>query len=257
MNSTAAINYRIVIPARYASARLPGKVLLELAGQTMLQRVWQCALDSAAESVVIATDDQRIVDVAKAFGADVQLTSSKHQSGSDRIAECAAGLGWSDEQVVVNLQADEPLMPPACLDQIACLLLDNADCETANLYWPISDAEEVCNPNVVKVVTNAQARALYFSRSAMPFSREHTDISVAIAAGVEWKRHLGLYAYRLAELKRFAAREPCPLELAERLEQLRILEYGGQIAMAQACEYIPVGIDTQDDLDRVQKLFLI
>lgn len=255
MNSTGAINYRIVIPARYASVRLPGKVLLELAGQTMLQRVWQCALDSAAESVVIATDDQRIVEVAKAFGADVQLTSSKHQSGSDRIAECGDTLGWADEQVVVNLQADEPLMPPACLDQIAGLLIDNAACEAASLYWPISDAEEVCNPNVVKVVTDTQARALFFSRAAVPFSREHEDVAVAMAAGVEWKRHLGLYAYRLAELKRFAALEPSPLEVAERLEQLRILEYGGRIAMAQACEYIPAGIDTQDDLERVQKLF--
>jgi len=255
MSFNNAINYRIVIPARYASARLPGKVLLELAGQTMLQRVWQCALDSAAKSVVIATDDQRIVNVAKAFGADVQMTSSKHQSGSDRIAECGGTLGWTDEQVIVNLQADEPLMPSDCLDQIAGLLLDNADCEAASLYWPISDEQEVRNPNVVKVVTDTQSRALFFSRAAVPFSREHEDVSMAMQAGIEWKRHLGLYAYRLAALRRFTAMEPSPLEVAERLEQLRILEYGGQIAMTQACEYIPAGIDTQDDLNRVQKLF--
>lgn len=245
--------YHIVIPARYASERLPGKVLRDLAGQSMLQHVWQCATRSAAESVVIATDDTRIVTAAKSFGAQVVLTRSDHQSGSDRIAECSALLNWPDDRLVVNLQADEPLMPAACLDQVAALLDERADCEVASLYWPFSDAVEVQNPNAVKVVTDSENRALYFSRAPIPFVRANTDNDKALAAGVEWKRHLGLYAYRLAALRRYTACAPTPLEMAERLEQLRILEQGGRIAMARACEFIPAGIDTLEDLDRVRK----
>lgn len=244
--------YHIVIPARFASERLPGKVLLDLGGQALLQHVWQCAIESSAQSVVIATDDERIVAVAESFGAQVVLTRSDHQSGSDRIAECAAQLGWPDEHLVVNLQGDEPLMPAACLDQVAALLDQRPDCEVASLYWPITEADEVQNPNVVKVVTDSENRALYFSRSPIPFARTHTDIDAAMAAGVAWKRHLGLYAYRLAALRRFTACAPTPLELAERLEQLRIMEQGGRIAMARACKFIPAGIDTQDDLVRVR-----
>lgn len=247
--------YHIVIPARFASERLPGKLLLDLAGQTLLQHVWQRACESAAQSVVIATDDERIVSVAKAFGAQVVLTGTNHQSGSDRIAECAAILGWPGERLVVNLQGDEPLMPPACLDQVAALVEQQADCEVASLYWPITEPEEVKNPNAVKVVTDSRDRALYFSRSPIPFSRAHGAIEQAIAAGTLWKRHLGLYAYRLSALRRYTSCAPTPLEMDERLEQLRILEQGGHIAMAQACEYIPAGVDTPDDLQRVREIF--
>jgi len=254
MNTANPGAYHIVIPARFASERLPGKVLLDLAGQPLLQHVWQRALESTAESVVIATDDERIASVAGSFGAQVVMTGSDHQSGSDRIAECAALLGWPDDHLVVNLQGDEPLMPPACLDQVAALLNQRADCEVASLYWPITEADEVQNPNAVKVVTDSEGRALYFSRAPIPFARVYADINEAIAAGVEWKRHLGLYAYRLDALRRYTACEPTPLELAERLEQLRIMEQGGRIAMARACEFIPAGIDTPDDLERVQSL---
>jgi 3-deoxy-manno-octulosonate cytidylyltransferase (CMP-KDO synthetase) len=246
--------YHIVIPARFASERLPGKVLLDLAGQPLLQHVWQRASESSAQSVVIATDDERVVAVAESFGAQVVLTGSGHQSGSDRIAECAAQLGWPDDHLLVNLQGDEPLMPPACLDQVAALLNKRADCEVASLYWPVTDAAEVQNPNAVKVVTDSDDRALYFSRSAIPYARAYADIDAAIVAGVEWKRHLGLYAYRLAALRRYTSCAPTPLELSERLEQLRIMEQGGRIAMARACEFIPAGIDTPDDLERVRKL---
>lgn len=249
--------YHIVIPARYASERLPGKVLLDLAGQTLLQHVWQRAIESSAESVVIATDSESIVTVAKEFGAQVVLTRSDHQSGSDRIAECATSLAWPDDHLVVNLQGDEPLMPPACLDQVAALLDQQADCEVASLYWPITEAEEVQNPNAVKVVTDSRDRALYFSRSPVPYARSYTDVTDALAAGVEWKRHLGLYAYRLAALRRFTNSAPTPLEQAERLEQLRIMEQGGQIAMARACEFIPAGIDTADDLERVRNILKV
>ena len=246
--------YHIVIPARYASERLPGKVLLDLAGQSMLQRVWQRASESSAESVTIATDDKRIVRVAEAFGANVVLTGPDHQSGSDRIAECAAKLAWPDGHLVVNLQGDEPLMPAACLDQVAALLDQRTDCEVASLYWPITEAAEVQNPNAVKVVTDLQNRALYFSRAPIPYARSFVSAADAIVAGVEWKRHLGLYAYRLAALRRYTASAPTPLEKCERLEQLRIMEQGGRIAMAAACEFIPAGIDTPDDLQRVRKI---
>lgn len=254
MSQANPIAYHIVIPARLASERLPGKVLLDLAGQTVLQRVWQRACDSAAETVTIATDDERIFYAASAFGAQVVMTRSDHQSGSDRIAECAATLAWPDEHLVVNLQGDEPLMPSACLDQVAALLDQRQDCEVASLYWPISEADEVQNPNAVKVVTDSEDRALYFSRSPVPYARSHASISEAIAGGVVWKRHLGLYAYRLDALRRYTACPPTALEISERLEQLRIMEQGGRIAMARACEFIPAGIDTSEDLRRVRKL---
>jgi 3-deoxy-manno-octulosonate cytidylyltransferase (CMP-KDO synthetase) len=246
--------YHIVIPARFASERLPGKVLLDLAGQPLLQHVWQRACESAAESVIIATDDERIAKAAEEFGARIVMTRSDHQSGSDRIAECAAKLGWPDDQLVVNLQGDEPLMPSACLDQVATLLDQRVDCEVASLYWPITEAAEVQNPNAVKVVMDAQNRALYFSRSPIPFARSFSSIAEAIAAGVEWKRHLGLYAYRLAALRRYTTCAPTPLETSERLEQLSIMEQGGRIAMALACKFIPAGIDTVEDLHRVRKI---
>lgn len=254
MNTVNHSAYHIVIPARFASERLPGKVLLDLAGQPLLQHVWQRATESSAKSVVIATDDERIVAAAKSFGAQVVLTRSDHQSGSDRIAECAIQLGWPDDHLVVNLQGDEPLMPPACLDQVAALLDERTDCEIASLYWPISEAEEVLNPNAVKVVTDSENRALYFSRAPIPFARAHKDTNEAIAAGIIWKRHLGLYAYRLAALHHFTSCAPTPLEMTEKLEQLRMMEQGGRIAMARACEFIPAGIDTPDDLRRVRDL---
>ena len=246
--------YHIVIPARFASERLPGKVLLDLDGQPMLQHVWQRAMESSAESVVIATDDERIAEVAESFGATAVLTSANHQSGSDRIAECAAHLGWPDDYLVVNLQGDEPLMPPACLDQLAWLLDERMDCEVASLYWPISDAEEVGNPNAVKVVVDADGTALFFSRSPIPYPRGYADIEEAILQGVEWKRHLGLYAYRLKALRQYTNAEPTPLEKVERLEQLRIMEQGGRIAMAQASQFIQAGIDTAEDLERAREI---
>jgi len=246
--------YNIVIPARYASERLPGKVILDLAGQSLLQHVWQRANESSAESVVIATDDERIVEVAESFGAVVLLTAKDHQSGSDRIVECATRLGWQDDCLIVNLQGDEPLMPAACLNQVAALLNARADCDVASLYWPIEDAAEVLNPNAVKVVIDAAGRALYFSRAPIPYSRDHADVSTAMLAGTEWKRHLGLYAYRVAALRHYTACAPTPLESTERLEQLRIMEQGGRIAMAKACAFIPAGVDTAADLERVRDI---
>jgi 3-deoxy-manno-octulosonate cytidylyltransferase (CMP-KDO synthetase) len=255
--STAAEagEYHIVIPARFASERLPGKVLLDLAGRPVLQHVWQRASESGARSVTIATDDERIASAARSFGAEVVMTAADHQSGSDRIAECARHLGWPDDRVVVNLQGDEPLMPPLCLDQVAALLERSPDCEVASLYWPITEADEVRNPNAVKVVTDTRDRAMYFSRAPIPFVRACATIEEALAAGVGWKRHLGLYAYRLAALYRYSACAPTPLEQSERLEQLRMMEQGGRIAMARARQFIPAGIDTAEDLQRARIYF--
>jgi len=255
VSSDNSAAYHIVIPARYDSERLPGKVLLDLAGMPLLQHVWLRARESAAVSVVIATDDERIVRAAEGFGAEVVLTSPDHKSGSDRIAECATKLAWPDEQLVVNLQGDEPLMPAACLDQVAMLLDQRPDCEVASLYWPISDAAEVENPNAVKVVTDCNDRALYFSRSTIPYARSFGSIAKAMDEGVVWKRHLGLYAYRLAALRHYTEAEQTPLESSERLEQLRIMEQGGRIAMASASEYIPAGVDTLEDLQRLRDSF--
>jgi 3-deoxy-manno-octulosonate cytidylyltransferase (CMP-KDO synthetase) len=247
-------DYNIVIPARYASERLPGKVLLDLGGKSVLQHAWERAGASSAKKVVIATDDERVMDAADSFGAQAVMTRANHASGSDRIAECATRLGWGDEQLVVNLQGDEPMMPPACLEQVATLLLNSPDCEVASLYWPEEDADEVRNPNAVKVVTGRTGHALYFSRSPVPYVRACEDIGQASATGVQWKRHLGLYAYRLGALKRYTSLAPSPLEQAERLEQLRVLENGGRIAMSRACEFIPPGVDTAEDLERTRSI---
>ena len=145
-------------------------------------------------------------------------------------------------------------MPPACLDQVAALLDQRRDCEVASLYWPMTEADEVLNPNAVKVVTDSLNRALYFSRAPIPYARSFVSIRQAMQAGIEWKRHLGLYAYRLAALRRYTACAPTPLETSERLEQLRIMEQGGRIAMAAACAFIPAGVDTPDDLQRVREI---
>lgn len=254
MNRDDTSFFHIVIPARFASERLPGKMLLELAGRPLVQHVWERAGLSGAKSVVIATDDERIFRAAESFGATVVMTRADHQSGSDRIAECAEKMGWPDDHLIVNLQGDEPLIPPGCLDQVASLLAEQTACEVASLYWPITEASEVHNPNAVKVVTDVNEHALYFSRSPIPYARGYSSIDAALADGIVWKRHLGLYAYRLKALRRFTACEPTPLEKSERLEQLRIMEHGGVIAMARACEFIPAGVDTKEDLERIRSI---
>lgn len=250
------VDYHIVIPARMASQRLPGKPLLDIAGKPLIQRVHDRACASAAQSVVIATDDREVARVAESFGARALMTSAGHPSGSDRIAECADLLSWSDSTLVVNLQGDEPLMPPACLDQVAALLDKDREADVASLYWPAMAAEEVTDPNAVKVVTTLDGSALYFSRSVIPYPRETPDITAALGAGISWRRHIGLYAYRVEALRAFTATPPGPLEEIEKLEQLRFLETGRRIAMAQAAEFIPAGVDTARDLERVRKLFL-
>lgn len=239
-----------------ASQRLPGKPLATLAGLSLLQHVYQRAAASSAQKIVIATDDETIFEHASGFGAEVQMTSPTHQSGSDRIAEVARQLEWADETIVVNLQGDEPLMPAACLDQVAALLQTDSTADMASLFWPINNAAEAQDPNVVKVVLAQDGSALYFSRSLLPYPRDWASVDEAIAEGVNWHRHVGLYAYRAGALKRFSELAPTPLEQTEKLEQLRMLESGGRIVMAKACAFIPAGVDTAEDLERVQNILL-
>ncbi len=249
-----SMEYNIVIPARMASQRLPGKPLLDIAGRPLIEHVFRQATRSSARLTVIATDDRQIFDAARNFGADVIMTALDHSSGSDRIAECADQLGWSDDQVIVNLQGDEPLLPPACLDQVAALLGSDPSADVASLYWPLTGSEEIVNPNVVKVVVGDSGNALYFSRSVVPFPRSSGSVEAALQSGFSWKRHVGLYAYRARALRTFSAAQPTLLESAEQLEQLRFLETGKKIRMAQSCCIIPAGVDTDADLERIRAI---
>lgn len=246
-------DYRIVIPARMASHRLPGKPLIEINGRSLIEHVYLRARASSAQSVVIATDCEKIHYACSSFGADSVMTSPEHQSGSDRIAECLDILGWPDATLVVNLQGDEPLMPPACLDQAAEILHAAPDADVASLYWPIESAQEVEDSNVVKVVTDQAGCALYFSRSVVPWPRS-TTIEEALADSAEWRRHIGLYAYRAGALRAFTSTPASPLENIEKLEQLRFLEAGKVIRMEKARSFIPAGVDSPADLERVRAI---
>lgn len=238
--------YRIVIPARYASTRLPGKPLIEMAGKPMVQWVYGRALACQAREVLIATDDERIEKVARQFGAEVVMTSIDHVSGTDRIAEVAELRGWSDDEVVVNLQGDEPSMPAELVSQVAELLLADSQADIATLATPIRDREEYFDPNAVKVVTDESGRALYFSRAPIPWFRdgvaeEGGDIGMA-------RRHLGLYAYRVAALRRLSTLPPAPIEQAEKLEQLRALFNGMKILVGEASRRPGPDVNTLADL---------
>jgi 3-deoxy-manno-octulosonate cytidylyltransferase (CMP-KDO synthetase) len=244
--------YHIVIPARMASQRLPGKPLIAIGGRPLLEHVYRRACKASAQSVVIATDSDEIHDAVTRFGGDAVMTSTDHQSGSDRIAECVDIMGWPDDTLVVNLQGDEPLMPPECLDQVANILQKAPGADVASLYWPIDTPGEVHDSNVVKVVVSGAGRALYFSRSVIPHPR-NVSVEAALQTGAGWNRHIGLYAYRAGALRAFTKMQASPLESLEKLEQLRFLEAGRCIVMERACEFIPAGVDTAEDLERVRK----
>jgi 3-deoxy-manno-octulosonate cytidylyltransferase (CMP-KDO synthetase) len=240
--------FRVVVPARYASSRLPGKPLLMLAGKPMIQWVVERAQRSQAQQVVVATDDERIARTARVF-AEVQLTAATHPSATDRIAEVAAIRAWREDDIVVNLQGDEPLMPPGLIDQVAQLLQDHASCVIATLSVPLHSSTDLNDPNVVKVVTDLQGRALYFSRAAIPFDRDGRGGAASTA-----RRHLGLYAYRVGALKQLAAAAPSALEALEQLEQLRALEHGMEIRVAQALSTPGGDVNTAADVPRVEAL---
>lgn len=249
------MSFTVIIPARYVSSRLPGKPLMDIAGKPMIQRVYEQALKSSAERVLIATDDARIVEVAQGFGADVYLTSTEHESGTDRLQQVVAELNFADDHVVVNVQGDEPLIPPAVIDQVAADLGSEPQAGIATLLEPIEDIDTLFNPNVVKVVIDTQGRALYFSRAAIPWARDSfDDDSKKLPEGVNYYRHIGIYAYRVSLLKQFVRWPASVLETTEKLEQLRALENGVTILAAPAVAHIPPGIDTQQDLDAVRSL---
>ena len=244
----------VVIPARYASSRLPGKPLLEIAGKPMIQHAWNRARESGAERVVIATDDYKIRSTAEGFGAEAVMTSPRHQSGTDRIHETVNELGLEDDAIVVNLQGDEPLMPPANIEQVAELVAADGT-DLATLSVPIESRDDLLDPNIVKVVVDQQGRALYFSRAPIPWDRDGAPGGIESQFSFEAaRRHLGIYAYRVGSLREFSAAQPAQLERIEKLEQLRALAMGQVIRVANAREHPPAGVDTEADIERVRKV---
>jgi 3-deoxy-manno-octulosonate cytidylyltransferase (CMP-KDO synthetase) len=243
------MTFNVVIPARYDSARLPGKPLIDLDGKPMIQRVYERAIASNAASVFVATDDQRIVDVVAGFGGKAVMTSAGCPTGTDRIHEAVASLGIADQDVVVNVQGDEPMIPPAVINQVAEAVSGNI--EMATLCERIDDARDIFDPNIVKVVRNAYGNALYFSRSPVPWDRDNfTDPVQILPKEGSWYRHLGIYAYTVSMLQRFVTWPEARLERTEKLEQLRVLENGEAICVLESIESMPPGIDVESDITR-------
>ena len=239
----------VVIPARYASTRLPGKPLRDINGKTMLQHVYDRGCESAASEVVVATDDQRIAEAAESFGATVCMTGDGHRSGSERIAEVCDLLDWDDGKIVINLQGDEPTMPAELIDQCAALLED-ASADIATLASAFLSQEDFDNPNFVKVICDANNHAIYFSRATIPYARDDEHRDTALQSALQ---HHGIYAYRCGVLRRLISAAPSALEVSEHLEQLRALYLGMSIVVGVPEQRPGVGVDTEDDLRRAAK----
>lgn len=246
--------FQVVIPARFASTRLPGKPLRLLLGKPLLWHVLERARESQAERVVIATDDARIAEAAHSWGAEVVMTSPAHPNGSSRLAEVVEQLGWDGAQTVVNLQGDEPQLPGEMIDQVAAALRDHPDAQLATLAAPIHEVKELFNPNVVKVVLRADASASYFSRAPIPWVRDAfaTGLPERLPEGVPFLRHIGLYAYRAGTLRELARAPVAALEAAESLEQLRALDLGMRIVVGLRERVPGHGVDTEEDLQAVE-----
>jgi 3-deoxy-manno-octulosonate cytidylyltransferase (CMP-KDO synthetase) len=249
------MKFKVVIPARFASTRLPGKPLLDIAGKPMIQHVHQRAMESGAEEVVVATDDARIAERVEQFGGEVCMTSDSHRSGTDRIAEVVEKFGWADDTIVVNLQGDEPCMPPVLLTQVARDMDSHKNAVITTLSAPLTSKEKLFDPHVVKVVTDAEGYALYFSRAPIPWHRDeflHKEQPLPEETG--FSRHIGIYAYRAGFLEQYVNWPPAPIEQAESLEQLRVLWHGRRIHVSQAQEEPGHGVDTRDDLHEAHRL---
>lgn len=249
------LDFKIVIPSRYAASRLPGKPLRDIAGRTMIARVWDRAMLSGASEVIVATDDQRIVDEVEACGGRVVMTSPDHASGTDRLAEVAAICKWSDNTIVVNLQGDEPSIPVALLQDVASALDSNASAGIATMATPIQEPSELFSENAVKVVTNEQDMALYFSRAPIPWVRglfSAAEQSQVLPSDTTFLRHIGMYAYQAGVLRQIAAHAQSQTERAESLEQLRAMAMGIGIHVTTIAEAPLPGVDTEEDLLRVQ-----
>jgi 3-deoxy-manno-octulosonate cytidylyltransferase (CMP-KDO synthetase) len=252
----ASVPFRVVIPARFASSRLPGKPLLPIGGKPMIQHVVENAREAGATAVVVATDDQRITDAVRQFGGEVAMTSAEHVSGTDRIAELARKEGWDPGSIVVNLQGDEPLLAASAVRRVANLLASRPDAGMATLAAPINDVDTLFNPNVVKVVTTLDGRALYFSRAPIPWQRDEwltlQERPAGLPGGTQFLRHIGLYAYRVETLLGITSATKDAVETAESLEQLRALRLGIGILVDVVDEVPEHGVDTPDDLRRVE-----
>ncbi|WHI53207.1 3-deoxy-manno-octulosonate cytidylyltransferase [Microbulbifer sp. MLAF003] len=250
-----SFSFDVIIPARFGSSRLPGKPLADIAGKPMVQHVYERASESSAERIFVATDDMRVAETVRSFGGEVCMTSTEHASGTDRLQEVAANLGLSDDRILVNVQGDEPLIPPQVIDQVASNLAQNTDAGVATLAEPILTLEDFHNPNIVKVVTAESGLARYFSRAPIPWPRDaFAQDSSDLPAGLEPRRHIGIYAYRVAQLQSFVTWPMAPLEKFEALEQLRFLYHDENIHVANACAEVPGGVDTEQDLQRMRSL---
>lgn len=249
--------FKVVIPARFASTRLPGKPLLDIAGKPMVVRVVERAILSGAEDVIVATDDIRIAKVIADHGFKAVMTQTNHQSGTDRIAEVAEKMAWADGVIVVNVQGDEPLIDPITIYKVAQKLAGDQTAVMSTACFPIASGEDFFNPNVVKVVLNAQSQALYFSRAPIPYPRDGMDAgSLKTGHQLNAFRHVGLYAYRADFLRKYAALAPSPIENIESLEQLRVLHHGYKIVVDVLQTKPPIGVDTQEDIEKVRKVLL-
>jgi 3-deoxy-manno-octulosonate cytidylyltransferase (CMP-KDO synthetase) len=242
--------FKVVIPARYASTRLPGKPLLDIAGKPMIVRVAEQARKSQADEVVVATDFEKIKSAMDQLGVHAVMTRIDHQSGTDRIAEVVAQLGWGDEAIVVNVQGDEPLIDPQLINEVALTLAHNHQAVMATACHLVQDEATFLNPNIVKVVLDSNGNALYFSRAPIPYPRDEANKTMLKA-----HRHIGIYAYRVGFLKQVSQLPVCPLESIESLEQLRVLYHGYKIAVTITDNAPASGVDTQEDLDAVRAHF--
>jgi 3-deoxy-manno-octulosonate cytidylyltransferase (CMP-KDO synthetase) len=253
----ASLNFIVIIPARYGSSRFPGKPLALIKGKPMIQHVVERAHEAGAQKVIVATDDERIATVVKAFGAQVCMTRNDHESGTTRIAEVLETLNYTDDTIVVNVQGDEPFIPAMNIQQVAKNLHDNSHIPMATLGFPISDVNDIFNPNIVKVITNSNNHAMYFSRAAMPFDRDEfanksVDSMTMSDLGSAYLRHIGIYGYRAGFVKQYQSMPATQLEKTESLEQLRALWHGHVIHVDVAKNAPPHGVDTPADLQQFQ-----
>ncbi len=252
------MSFTVIIPARYASSRLPGKPLADIHGKPMIIRVMEQAQKSSASRVIIATDNQQVFDVVQSYGGEVVLTSDKHNSGTERLAEVINTFQLADDEVIVNVQGDEPLIPPIIIDQVADNLVTYKT-GMATLAVPIASVEEAFNPGAVKVVMDKDGYALYFSRATIPWERDRfaqlSEQNKLDSIGDFYLRHIGIYAYRAGFIRQYIQWAPSALEQIEMLEQLRVLWYGEKIHVAVAKQAPAIGVDTQEDLDKVRALY--
>lgn len=249
------MSFTVVIPARYAASRLPGKPLSMIGNKTMIQRVYEQAAAAGAAEVIVATDDQRIIEAVEAFGGRAMMTSAQHQSGTERIAEVIEYLAIADDHIVVNVQGDEPFIPPEIIRQVADNLANQQLAQMASLAVAIDDVDEVLSPHSVKVVTDANGYALYFSRAPIPYERDALGQQL-LGPFADYRRHIGIYAYRAGFVRRYVQWPPSRLEQIESLEQLRVLWYGERIHVGEAIKAPPAGIDTPADLLRANQQLL-